>query len=196
MRRRLTNNPTIGRLRISSTTLPTYMLATKPQNSSGWLWISIGPGRMPCTMIAAIITAVTGLVGMPSAIIGTNAPVAAALLADSGPATPSIAPLPKRSGVFEMRRSIPYDTNDEMMCAEPGMMPMRKPSTLPRAMGPAESRNSSREGMRSRSFGRCTSGTVAAPAASRISETPNSPTATGTMPTPSPSSMTPKLKRV
>ncbi|MNC94656.1 hypothetical protein D3C83_115640 [compost metagenome] len=83
------------------------MLATNPQNSSGCSWISIGPGRMPCTMMAAIITAVTGLVGMPSAIIGTNAPVAAALFADSGPATPSMAPLPKRSGCFETRRSMP-----------------------------------------------------------------------------------------
>ncbi len=83
------------------------MLATKPQNSSGCSWISIGPGEMPWIMMAAIITAVTGLVGIPSASIGTNAPVAAALFADSGPATPSIAPLPKRSGCFDMRRSMP-----------------------------------------------------------------------------------------
>jgi len=147
-------------------------------------------------MIAAIITAVTGLVGMPSASIGTKAPVAAALLADSGPATPSIAPLPKRSGCFDMRRSMPYETNEEMMCAEPGMMPIRKPSRLPRAIGPADSRNSSREGIRSRSFGFCTWGISFCPAVSRISEMPNSPTATGTMPTPSPSSTRPKLKRV
>ena len=58
-------------------------------------------------MIAAIITAVIGLVGMPSAIIGTKAPVAAALLADSGPATPSIAPCPKRSGCLESLRYSP-----------------------------------------------------------------------------------------
>ena len=107
MRSRLTNKPTSGKLSISNTTLPTYMLATKPQNKSGRCAISIGPGAMPCTMMAASITAVTGPVGMPSAIIGMKAPVAAALLADSGAATPSIAPWPKRSGVFDKRRSMP-----------------------------------------------------------------------------------------
>ena len=136
MRSRFTNRPTSGKFNTSSTTLPTYMLATKPQKSSGCCVISIGPGEMPCTMIAASMTAVIGPVGMPSASIGTNAPVAAALLADSGPATPSIAPLPNRSGCFDMRRSTPYDTNDEMMCAEPGMMPIKKPIRLPRAIGP------------------------------------------------------------
>ena len=54
---------------------------------------------------AAISTAVTGPVGSPSASIGTKAPVEAALLADSGPATPATAPLPNSSGVFEMRFS-------------------------------------------------------------------------------------------
>ena len=39
--------------------------------------------------------------GMPSVSIGTIAAVAAALLADSGPATPSIAPRPNSSGCFE-----------------------------------------------------------------------------------------------
>ena len=58
MRSSETNSPTSGRLRISSTTLPTYMLATKPQNSSGCWAISIGPGDTPCTITAAIITAV------------------------------------------------------------------------------------------------------------------------------------------
>ena len=38
--------------------------------------------------------------GMPSVSIGTIAPVAAALLADSGPATPSIAPWPNSSRVL------------------------------------------------------------------------------------------------
>src|SRR5258705_8995939 len=102
IRSRFTNRPTSGRFNTSSTTLPTYMLATNPQNSSGCCVINMGPGEMPWTMIAANITAVIGPVGMPSANIGTNAPVAAALFADSGPATPSIAPLPKRSGCFDI----------------------------------------------------------------------------------------------
>ena len=40
----------------------------------------------------------TALPGMPSVSVGMNAVCAAALLAASGAATPSIAPLPKRDG--------------------------------------------------------------------------------------------------
>src|SRR6059036_1038744 len=54
---------------------------------------------------AAISTAVTGPVGRPSASIGTKAPVDAALLADSGPATPATAPRPNSSGCLEKRIS-------------------------------------------------------------------------------------------
>jgi hypothetical protein len=43
--------------------------------------------------------------GTPSASSGTSAPDAAALLADSGPATPATAPLPNSSGCFDKRRS-------------------------------------------------------------------------------------------
>jgi len=38
---------------------------------------------------------------------------------------------------FESRRSTAYDTKLEMMCAEPGMTPMRNPSTVPRPIGAA-----------------------------------------------------------
>ena len=51
-------------------------------------------------IIAATISAITGVVGIPSVSIGMKLVWAPALLADSGPATPSIAPLPKRSGVL------------------------------------------------------------------------------------------------
>ncbi len=44
-------------------------------------------------MIAAVAE-----VGRPSVSIGTSTPAAEALLAASGPATPSIAPLPNSSG--------------------------------------------------------------------------------------------------
>ena len=47
---------------------------------------------------APIISAITALPGMPSVSIGMNDACAPALLADSGPATPSIAPLPNRDG--------------------------------------------------------------------------------------------------
>ena len=51
------------------------------------------------------IVIITTFGGIPKVISGMNAPPAAALLADSGPATPSIAPWPNRSGVFDSRFS-------------------------------------------------------------------------------------------
>ena len=47
------------------------------------------------------ITAAVALVGRPSDSIGTNVPAAEALLAASGPATPSMAPLPNSSGCLD-----------------------------------------------------------------------------------------------
>ena len=72
-----------------------------PQNSAGSSVATFGPGVMPWMIIAPIISAMTGLAGMPSVSIGMKEVCAPALLAASGAATPSIAPLPKRSGVFE-----------------------------------------------------------------------------------------------
>src|SRR5213593_1075240 len=122
--RRYTNTPTSGRLRINRTTLPTYMEAMNPQNSSGCCLIRSGPGETPCTIIAASITAGIGPEGTPRASIGTNAPEVAALFADSGPATPATAPCPNSWGRFASFRSTAYDTKLEMMWAEPGTMPM------------------------------------------------------------------------
>ena len=51
-------------------------------------------------MIAAV-----AVVGRPSVRSGTSVPAAEALLAASGPATPSIAPLPNSSGFFASRFS-------------------------------------------------------------------------------------------
>ena len=48
--------------------------------------------------MAPIISAITALPGMPSVSIGMNEVCAPALLADSGPATPSTAPWPNRDG--------------------------------------------------------------------------------------------------
>jgi hypothetical protein len=81
----------------------------------------------------------------------------------------------------------------EMMWAEPGMIPIRKPSTEPRAIGIAESRHSCRLGHSSRSFGRTTSLVTWRLGVASSSPSPNSPTATGTMPMPSPSSAMLKL---
>ena len=49
-------------------------------------------------IIAPIMMAITGFDGMPSVSIGMNDVCAPALLAASGPATPSIAPWPNRLG--------------------------------------------------------------------------------------------------
>ena len=72
-----------------------------PQNSAGCSTITDGPGWMPWMIIAPIISAITGLEGMPRVSIGMNDACAPALLADSGAATPSIAPLPKLAAFFE-----------------------------------------------------------------------------------------------
>ena len=94
----LTHRPISGRLRITSMTLPIHMDAIRPQNSSGVLVMICGPGWMSWMISAPTISAITALDGMPSVSIGMNEVWAPALLAASGPATPSIAPLPKRDG--------------------------------------------------------------------------------------------------
>ncbi len=71
------------------------------------------------------------------------------------------------------------------------MMPIRKPIPVPRQIGMCASRHSWRDGRRSRSRGRITAGGFSCPAVSRISASPKSPTATGTTPMPSASSVTP-----
>ena len=76
-----------------------------PQNSCGSSIATFGPGVIPWMIIAPIISAITGLAGMPSVSMGMNEVWAPALLAASGAATPSIAPLPNRSGVRDRRFS-------------------------------------------------------------------------------------------
>ena len=85
--------------------LPMYMLATTAQKSCGCSLISSGPGVTPWISRAPRRMAVTGPNGMPSANRGMKADCVAELLAVSGPATPSIAPLPNSSGCFESRFS-------------------------------------------------------------------------------------------
>ncbi|MNL17720.1 hypothetical protein D3C87_1388290 [compost metagenome] len=75
--------------------LPIHIEAIRPQNSSGLLVITCGPGWMLWMVIAPTISAITALGGMPSVSSGMNEVCAPALLADSGPATPRMLPLPK-----------------------------------------------------------------------------------------------------
>src|SRR3712207_7257623 len=83
---------------MSSIRLPTHMDAIMPQNRVGFLVITWGPGMMPWIVIAPTIRAITALGGIPKVNSGMNEVCAPALLALSGPATPSIAPRPKRLG--------------------------------------------------------------------------------------------------
>jgi hypothetical protein len=104
-------------------TFPTYMLATTPQKRSGRWVMKSGPGWMPWMTSAPRRSAVTALPGMPSDSSGIMLPPTAALLADSGPATPSIAPLPKREGSRATRRSTAYDMNAAVTGPPPGTSP-------------------------------------------------------------------------
>ena len=104
-RSRLTQTPTSGRLMTTSIRLPIHIEAIMPQNSSGCLVITCGPGTMPWIVMAPTISAITAFGGMPSVSSGMNEVCAAALLALSGAATPSIAPRPNRCGCFEIRFS-------------------------------------------------------------------------------------------
>ena len=97
--------PTSGRLMTTSIRLPTHIEAIMPQNRSGALVITCGPGMMPWMVMAPTISAITALGGMPSVSSGMNEVCAAALLALSGAATPSMAPLPNFSGCLEIRFS-------------------------------------------------------------------------------------------
>src|SRR5262245_11867376 len=111
------------------------MLSTRPQTRSGRFWNSSGPGWIPYITNAPSITAVVPDPGTPSASSGTIAPAVAALFADSGPATPSIAPWPNRSGVRESRFSVAEERIDEIVAPAPGVTPIRKPITEPRQIG-------------------------------------------------------------
>src|SRR5919109_1629119 len=89
-------------------------------------------------MIAAV-----ALVGRPSVSSGIIAPPAAALFAASGPATPSMAPLPNSSLWRERRRSTLYDRKVGISAPPAGRLPMVNPSADPRSHGRHERAQSS-----------------------------------------------------
>src|SRR3954452_9189710 len=125
--------PISGRLRMTSIALPTHIDAIRPQNSCGFDVITCGPGWMPLIVIAPTISAITALGGMPSVSIGMNEVCAPALLADSGPATPWIAPLPNgMRGLRTIFFSTVYDANEESKAPPPGRTPRMEPSAVPR----------------------------------------------------------------
>src|SRR4051812_32862899 len=90
-------------------------------------------------MIAAVAD-----VGIPSVRSGTSVPENDALLAASGPATPSIAPSPHSASRFS-RRSVAYDRNVGPSAPPAGSAPNGNPIPAPRSHGFHERRQSERE---------------------------------------------------
>src|ERR687898_87142 len=83
-------------------------------------------------------------VGMPSVSSGTSTPATAELLAASGPATPSIAPLPNSSGFFASFFSRKYERKVGISVPPAGSAPNGKPRNEPRSHGFHERPHSSR----------------------------------------------------
>src|SRR6185369_5469219 len=79
--------------------------------------------------------AAVAVVGSPRASSGTSVPAAAALLAASGPATPSMAPWPNWLGSRASRRSIAYERNVGISAPPAGSAPSGNPITAPRSHG-------------------------------------------------------------
>src|SRR6476660_6489086 len=145
----LIHMPISGRLRITSIALPTHIDAIRPQYSCGLLVITWGPAWMPLIVIAPTISAITAFGGMPRVSIGMNEVCAPALLADSGPATPWIAPRPNGTrGLRASFFSIVYDANDASSAPPPGSTPRIEPIAVPRITAGHASLKSSRVGHR------------------------------------------------
>src|SRR5438067_13573066 len=105
--------PIIGRLSTTSIKLPTHIEAINPQNSDGFDVITCGPGWMLWIVIAPTMSAITAFSGMPRVSSGMNDDCAPALFADSGPATPWMAPRPNSLGSSATFFSTAYDADDE-----------------------------------------------------------------------------------
>ena len=77
-------------------------IQTKLKTTSRWCVSISGPGTMPRPMKATSSIAMASPPGMPKASVGSRPPPSLAPSVASGAITPSMAPLPKRSGVFEV----------------------------------------------------------------------------------------------
>ena len=92
--------------------------------------------------------AMIGFGGMPRESSGMSDPPAAALFADSGPATPSMAPCPNLSGCFAIFFSTAYETKVATTAPPPGRIPRTKPMSDPLTMAHLASPQSFRDGIR------------------------------------------------
>src|SRR5688572_17500368 len=146
----------------------------------------------PVRMIAAVAE-----VGRPSVSNGISAVVTDALFAASGPATPSIAPLPNSSGCLVSFFSVAYERNVGISAPPAGIAPNGTPNAVPRSHGITE-RLSSATVITSEPLIRSTVPTIEWwwLATYSVSPTANRPTATTTTSTPSNSSWMPMAKRI
>lgn len=150
---------------------------------------------MPYDWKAASITAAVAFVGRPIASIGTRVPAADALFAASGPATPSIAPLPNSSGCLVSRFSVAYDRKVGISAPPAGSAPNGKPYAVPRSHGFHERFQSSRP-IQGRPTGITSAGLRRRCAAThRASPTAKMPTATTTTSMPSANCGMPSVSR-
>src|SRR5581483_4829773 len=133
---------------------------------------------------------------MPSVSSGMNDVCAPALFADSGPATPWIAPLPNSDGSSASFFSTEYDANDDSIAPPPGSTPSIEPSAVPRSTAGAALRNCSFVNHRPLRRVLITSRFSVLSRFRTISAKPNNPIATTTTPIPSESSGMPKSNRI
>src|ERR671938_1672099 len=119
------------------------------------------------------MSAMVALAGMPSVSVGMNLHCASALFADSGPATPSIAPRPKRDGSFATFFSIMYEENDAIDGPVPGSTPKNAPSAVPRQIEPNDCLMSAHVGHRFVTFLVNTVRSSVSPRFDTISDTAN-----------------------
>src|SRR4030042_4662262 len=94
--------------------------------------------------------AIAGLGGIPRERRGIREPPVAALLAASGPATPSIAPFPNLSGCLETFFSTAYETKEERTGPPPGKIPRNNPMKDPLTMAHFASAQAFKDGHRFR----------------------------------------------
>ena len=95
-----------------------------------------GPGINPWINSPPRSAAVTALPGMPKVSMGIRLPPTTPLLAASAEHTPSMAPFPNSSGVFETRRASLRPIKAAMSAPAPGTTPTAVPISDERIMHP------------------------------------------------------------
>ena len=106
----------------------------RPQVNSGSSVNSSGPGFRPHIIRPPRRTAPVPDPGMPSASSGAKAPAAAALLAASEAAMPSMAPVPSGSSLLNFFCA-EYPRNAPVVAPAPGRTPTKVPMTPERIAG-------------------------------------------------------------